>query len=267
MVVSPLWPFQSPSDHETTSAIIRRRSTNDTDVRDAALRGLDLSFARNILDLGCGFGFMAEAVARRAAPDAHLTGVDTWRSNELPFHERVNATGRRSSFVCTHVGSTLPWPDHSFDLVVCSYSLYFFVEALPEVARVLAPHGRLLALTHTEGSIVSLLRAAGLPEDGSRLLALARQFSATNGRGMLNDCFDKVTQIDYRNSLRFETEHLEEFLAYLRFKLPLLVPDARPGDDLPEALVRFARDSLADGGEVCVEKDDVVFQCGGPLCR
>jgi ubiquinone/menaquinone biosynthesis C-methylase UbiE len=267
MVLSPLWPFQSPSDHETISAIIRRRSTNDTDVRDTALDGLDLSSAKKILDLGCGFGFMSEAVARRAAPDAHVTGVDVWRANGLPFRDRVTATGRCASFVCSHVGSTLPWPEHSFDLVVCSYSLYFFVEVLPEVARVLAPHGRLLALTHTEGSIVSLLRVAGLPEEGSSLLALARRFSAGNGLDQLSRWFRQVERIDYHNALRFDTGHLEDLLTYLRFKLPLLVPDAQPGDDLPEALARFARDSLADGGQVLVVKDDAVFHCGSPLCR
>lgn len=264
---SSLWPYQSPSAHEAVSAIIRRYSTNRTDVREAALSDLDLSFARNILDLGCGFGFMAEVLASRAAPDARLVGVDAWASNEAPFLEKVAASGRSASFECRQLDSELPWPDRSFDLVVCCYSLYFFVQVLPEVARVLAPDGVFLALTHSERSFVGLLQAAELAEDESTLLALMRRFSAESGREMLGRWFGEVTRIDYRNSLRFQAKDADEFLAYLRFKLPFLIPDSAPGEDLPEPLARLAGASLSRLGEVVIEKDDAAFRCRSPLCH
>ena len=267
MEASSLWPFEQPATHETVSAIIRRRSTNRTDVREVALAGLDLSTVREVLDLGCGFGFMAEAVARRVAPHARLAGVDAWASNEASFKERVAAAGRQASFTCLEVDSRLPWPDRSFDLVVCSYSLYFFVNVLPEIARVLTPGGLFLTITHSEDSFIGLLGAAGLAEAGSELLALTRRFSAENGGAMLGEWFEEVDRIDYPNLLRFEAEHVEELLTLLRFKLPLLVPGAKPGDDLPDGLTRFARSSLPRMGDVVVEKNDAVFRCRGPLCR
>lgn len=267
MGASSLWPFESASAHETVSAIIRRRSTNRTDVREVALRDLDLSFAKSILDLGCGFGFMAEALARRAAPDARLVGVDVWGSNEAPFLQRAAAAGRKASFACMQVDSELPWPDRSFDLVVCSYSLYFFADVLPEVARVLAPDGLFLAVTHSENSFVGMLRAAGLAEAESELLSVSRSFSVENGPRLLNRWFGEVTRIDYYNSLRFKTEHADELLTYLKFKLPFLVPGSQPGDDLPEAVAQFARGSLSRTGEVVVEKNDATFRCRNPLCH
>ena len=57
-------------------------------------------------------------------------------------------------------------------MVVCSYSLYFFVDALPEIARVITPRGLLLAITHSETSFVGLLGAAGLARAGSILAIL-----------------------------------------------------------------------------------------------
>ena len=266
MAVLSLWPFQCPANHETVSAIISRRSTNTTDVRETVLRNLDLSFAKNILDLGCGFGFMAEALARRVAPGARLLGVDIWPANEGPFLNRVAANGRQASFTCLQVGSKLPWPDGSFDLVVCSYSLYFFLEVLPEVARVLAPRGLFLALTHSEDSFVGLLRATGLTFSESELLCLARRFSAENGRRHLQKWFGEVTRVDYHNCLRFQPEHLEELLTYVKFKMPLLVPGSQPGDDVPEHLERSAKASLFTLGHVIVEKDDAAFRCRSPLC-
>ena len=66
---------------------------------------MDLSFAKHLLDLGCGFGFMGEALARRAAPNAQVVGVDAFRSNREPFLERVGATGRSPRFVCMELDS------------------------------------------------------------------------------------------------------------------------------------------------------------------
>lgn len=98
-------------------------------------------------------------------------------------------------------------------------------------------------------------------------MSLARRFSAENGRSLLSQWFGEVTQIDYQNSLRFEAEHTDELLAYLRFKLPLLDSNSKPGDDLPEAIVRSARAALSRFGEVVVEKDDAVFRCRRPSCH
>jgi len=267
MAASSPWPFQHPSTHETISTIIQRHSTNSTDVREFVLRDQDLSSAKEILDLGCGFGFMSEALACRAAPDARLVGVDAWGSNEAPFLKKVSSTGRSASFECIQVDSRLPWPDQSFDLVVCSYSLYFFMDVLPEVARVLAPRGLFLALAHSENSFVGLLRAAGIAEDGSELLALSRRFSAENGSDVLNRWFGGVRRVDYDNALRFQAPHLDELLTYLRFKLPFLVPGSEPGDDLPPAMAHRARSSLLGLGEVVVEKSDAAFWCRSPLCH
>ena len=263
-MASSLWPFESASAHESVSEIIRQRSTNHADVREVALTGLDLSFARQVLDIGCGFGFMAEVLARRVAPDARLTGVDVWPSNETPYRQRVTGTGRRASFVLAKVGSELPFPNAAYDLVVCSYSLYFFVEALPEMARVLAPHGLFLTVAHSERSFLGLLRAAGLGEDGSRLLALSRNFSAENGQARLSQWFGEVNRIDYRNSLHFRAEHADQLLAYLKFKLPLLLPGAAAGSEVPEPLARSVRTTLAKEGEVVVEKTDAAFHCWSP---
>ena len=267
MTASSLWPYQSPTDHETISAIIRRRSTNQDDVREVALRGLDLAFVEDILDLGCGFGFMCDVLADRVAPNARFVGVDTWSANDAPFMSKVSANGRTGSFTCMKIGSHLPWPDQSFDLVICSYSLYFFVDVLPEVARVLRPQGLFLTITHSESSIVGDLPAAGFAEAAAGLLSLIRQFSAENGLDILREWFGQVTRIDYENNLRFEAEHADELLTYLQFKLPFLVPGSSPDDNLPTALKRYVVRSLRETGELIIDKNDAVFRCGSPRCH
>ncbi|UCD75330.1 MAG: class I SAM-dependent methyltransferase [Phycisphaerales bacterium] len=267
MTPSSTWPFQSPLAHEAASAVIRDRSTNRQDIREASLQGLNLASARDVLDLGCGFGFMAETLAMRVAEDAKVVGVDVWPDNEEAFRERIAPSGRQGEFRCLSVDSTLPWPDRSFDLVVCSYSLYFFPKVIPDIARILREKGVLLAITHSERSVEGQLPAAGLADAACELVTLARQFSAENGREKLAGSFGTIRRIDYHNSLRFRPEHREDLYAYLRFKLPLLIPNAKPGDELPDELTGFIKRLLASRGEVVIGKDDAIFQCRDPLCH
>jgi len=262
-----LLPFRCPATHKTVSCIIRGRSSNSADVRDIALDGLNLSSCKDILDLGCGFGFMSEALAKRAAGDAHITGVDAWHSNEAEFTKKVAATGCRASFVCAKVVRELAFPDRSFDVVSCSYSLYFFVDVLPEIARVLRPDGLLIALTHTEGSARSLLQIAAVPEEESDLLCLLQRFSTETGDSVLSEFFHDIRRVDYDNSLVFAADDVDELLMLLKFKLPLLVPGSTSDDELPERIVRNARAALSRSGEVVIEKNDTVFRCRDPICH
>ncbi len=258
--------FANPPRHMGAAEIIRHYSTNRSDVRQAALDGLDLSATRLILDLGCGFGFMSETVARRCAPDAELIGLDACRRNEQPFLERMARTGRRARFVHQHVTTTLEWPDNHFDLVVASYTMYFFPGLVPAIARVLAPHGTLIALTHTEQSCHDLLRATGLPRDDARLLGLIHCFPAENGRELLSPWFAEIERVDYPNALVFEPEQYDDFLRYLRFKLPFLLsdPDSN-GDGSSEPLANALRATLADTRRISFDKSDATFRCRRPL--
>jgi SAM-dependent methyltransferase len=266
MAHNPLAPFEDPEIHQDISAIIRRFSTNQTDVRECALRGLDLSPVHDVLDLGCGFGFMAEAVAGRIAPDARITGLDAFAANESSFIARVTAAGRRADFLAWQINDRLPWPDRTFDLVVCSYSLYFFADALADIARVLRPTGLLVAITHAENAFRGLLDAIGLDHQQSDLRAIIQRFSAENAEQQLAPFFDEVSRRDYRNALVFSPGALPELLTYIRFKLPLVLPGTSVNHAVPATIAEAVARCLASRGEVVIEKDDACFQCRRPRC-
>jgi len=258
-----LKPFEDAAVHENISGIIRQHSTNKSDVRQAVTQGLDLSFAKEILDLGCGFGFMAEEVAGRAAPGAHVTGVDACEGNRAPFLEKVLAAGPGAEFLNMTITRDLPWPDRKFDLIVCSYSLYFFYEAIPELARVLKPHGLVLVMTHSENAFRGLFDAAGISYEDSELAGLVRRFSAENGEARLSPFFAEISRIDYPNAILFEPEHFNELVAYVRFKLPLLM-NVNSGGEIPESVMRSLHKYISHRGKVVVEKSDTCFRCRRP---
>ncbi len=260
---SYLSPYEDPKAHAYISALIRRHSSNDRDVRVELLRSLDLRGAVDILDLGCGFGFWAEELAGRVAPGATFTGVDACDGNETSYVQCVESRGRRARFVHAHLVSGLPFDDDSFDLVIAAYSLYFFVDVIPEVARVLRPDGSFLAVTHSEVSFTALLKAIQHEEaEECPLLRRLRQFSSEGGESLLAGSFRRVDRTSYLNTLTFEGRDLNDLLAYLAFKLPLVRPGARYGAELPDAFIEAATTALRGKGRLIVEKDDTLFACG-----
>jgi SAM-dependent methyltransferase len=259
-----LSPFAAPDRHAAIAELIRRRSSNPADIRQLGCAGLDAAAIHDVLDLGCGFGVLAGVLGQHSAPDARFVGVDACPENGVPFLAAVEAAGRRGVFECRHLAATLPWADARFDLVVASYSLYYFVDLLPAIPRVLRPTGTFVAVTHGEATFRTLCLAAGIEESRSPLRLLLRGFNAENGEERLRTHFAAVERLDYLNTLRFEPQHLAELLDYAGFKLPLLLPDRV----VPETVLGDVRQRLTDllrvAGAFVMDKHDVIFRCRGP---
>lgn len=253
-----------PALHERISDIIRRHSSNRVDIRRAAFDGIDLARAHRFLDLGCGFGFAARALHGRTAPGAMVLGIDCQPENRVPFLASATAAGCRGSFLCHTLQSKLDFPAGTFDVVIASYSLYFFPGVIPEVARVLQPGGRFVVITHSEADFATLLWAVGVPPERSALRALIRAFSAENGAARLRDHFTAVEQRPYPNTLVFAAKDLDEFLALVRYKSPQLALAAGGPPPEPAEVERRSRDLLSHGGTISIEKDDAIFICTGP---
>jgi 2-polyprenyl-6-hydroxyphenyl methylase/3-demethylubiquinone-9 3-methyltransferase len=98
---------------------------------------------KDVLDLGCAGGFMAEAMAARGA---NVTGIDP--AVEAIVAARSHArTGGLSIAYDVGVGEALPYADGTFDAVVCVDVLEHvrdLKQVLAEVARVLRPGGLFL---------------------------------------------------------------------------------------------------------------------------
>ena len=95
---------------------------------------------RDVLDLGCAGGFMAEALATRGA---HVTGIDPAAEAIDAARAHARAQGLRIGYD-VGVGEALPYADASFDAVVCVDVLEHVADlnkVLSEVARTLRPGG------------------------------------------------------------------------------------------------------------------------------
>lgn len=97
---------------------------------------------KDVLDLGCAGGFMAEALARRGA---RVTGIDPARRAIAAARDHAASEGLAIRYDIG-TGEEMDYPPASFDAVVCVDVLEHVQDldrVLANVARVLRPGGRL----------------------------------------------------------------------------------------------------------------------------
>jgi 2-polyprenyl-6-hydroxyphenyl methylase/3-demethylubiquinone-9 3-methyltransferase len=123
---------------------------------------------RDVLDLGCAGGFMAEALHDRGA---RVTGIDPAERAVDAARSHALSTGRAIQYQ-TGVAEALPYDDDSFDRVVCVDVLEHVADldrSLAEVARVLRPGGVFLFDTINRNLLARLVTVT-LAEDVLRIL-------------------------------------------------------------------------------------------------
>lgn len=123
---------------------------------------------RDVLDLGCAGGFMAEALARRGA---NVTGIDPAEDAIDAARAHARESGLRIGYD-VGVGEALPYESASFDAVVCVDVLEHVADltkVLSEVARTLRPGGLFLFDTINRNPLARLATIT-LAEDVLRLL-------------------------------------------------------------------------------------------------
>jgi len=99
----------------------------------------------HVLDVACGTGIVARHLAPRVGPQGRVVGLDL---NPAMLSVGRAASEREGFAIEWHTGPAekLPFPDGSFDLVLCQFGLMFFADrhqALTEMHRVLRPGGRI----------------------------------------------------------------------------------------------------------------------------
>jgi 2-polyprenyl-6-hydroxyphenyl methylase/3-demethylubiquinone-9 3-methyltransferase len=123
---------------------------------------------KDVLDLGCAGGFMAEAMAARGA---NVTGIDPAADAVEAARRHARDVGMRIAYDVGH-GEALPYAAAAFDAVVCVDVLEHVADlrqVVAEVARVLRPGGLFLFDTINRNPFARLATIT-LAEDVLRLL-------------------------------------------------------------------------------------------------
>ncbi len=260
-----------------TQFIIRKYSTNSDDIRAVALEGLDLSGCQRVLELGCGYGFFVENLKGLLDTNAVIRGIDLVVNNREAYLNSISSINYSGEFICDDVSIINTYEHSAYDLIISSYSLYFFPHLMKEIARILKPEGVFLVITHSRFSLQEVLdylpdclNKTGINNlNGSCLKRLFSAFSSENGSSQIIRYFDEYNYIPYKNVLLFPGQQIDDCLYYLQKKKHLLYKGIE--DNYPEKVnelekciedkvYRFAREK----GYFALTKMDSVFQCYKP---
>jgi ubiquinone/menaquinone biosynthesis C-methylase UbiE len=152
------------------------------DAREVAFEAIASAGPGRVLEVGCGSGDVAERIALELG--AEVVALDqSARMVELTRARGVDA----------RVGDVqeLPFADGEFDCAVAAWMLYHVLDverALDELARVLRPGGRLVAVTNSKEHLRELFELLGLTREPNAFWAedaevqLRRRFARVERR-------------------------------------------------------------------------------------
>lgn len=273
--------YENIDDHLSTRQIIRRFSENKNDIRVLTLQQCDLLNCKNILDLGCGYGFFTEALSNRISPQAHITGIDViGGDNKKMFLSTCAQSGYAATFIEDTANIISEFPDASYDCVIASYSLYFFPHLIEHIARILTGDGIFITLTHSENTLAqittlfmeSIQHILSLGDSSLHIIKLFQAFSAENGFLKLRPYFDYITYIRYPNNLIFKSSDIDHCIHYIQKKQYLFFKDIASFDReeynaLIDDFYNRLRWHAASYKEFVVNKDDAIFIARNPKLK
>jgi SAM-dependent methyltransferase len=174
--------------YETEAGLAVRRDAQlrfreGPDAFDAAFEAVAEAAPRRVLEVGCGMGQFADRLARETSASVVATDLS---------QRMVELAQERGLDVRVADAQALPFDDGEFDCAVANAMLYHVEDldrTLGELARVLAPGGRLVATTLGAGHMAEVWDLVGFqrPE---------RPFSRENGEEHLRRHFARVERRD-----------------------------------------------------------------------
>ena len=116
-------------------------------VPESQLRVLPNVAGKDVIELGCGTGYVSSWLARRGA---RVTGIDNSPAQLASARQFQEEFGLE--FPLLHaIAEELPFPDESFDVAISEYGASIWADPyrwIPEAARVLRPGGELIFMVN-----------------------------------------------------------------------------------------------------------------------
>jgi SAM-dependent methyltransferase len=166
------------------------RDVSGPDARQVAFDAIVTVHPNRVLEVGCGEGELAERLTRESGAD--VVAVD--QSERMVELTRARGVDARVADV-----QQLPFADAEFDAVLAAWMLYHVPDlerGIAELARVLVPAGRLVAVTNAADHLKELFALGGIDHWDV-------PFAAENAVELLRAEFATVERIDVDGTVLF----------------------------------------------------------------
>lgn len=270
---------QYSTDENLTARIaLQTRGVNPTPWPRWYWSAVDAGAADEILDVGCGNGFLWTAGSPTVRQGTRVTLVDASPGMIDATRSKIGAIGGSSELLVARV-EALPFGDDSFDLVMANHMLYHsddVHQAIAEIARVVRPGGTVAASTNGRDhmrqlrqwvSDVGLESAIGVARPGAIcglgvLEDHVDRFGLENGPRLLGEAFAVVELQRQEDWIRTEDPGL--VLNYVR---SLELPESDQVEAAMDRLRERLEYEVATRGYIRIDKESGVFVCTDPKGR
>ena len=113
--------------------------------RQHTLNRLSVKRGEQILDVGCGVGFLSYEIALQTGDSGRVSGID--QNSEMIRHANKRCESLRNTEFSEANANDLPFPEESFDAACCTQVLLYVndvAQVLSGIRRVLKPAGRII---------------------------------------------------------------------------------------------------------------------------
>jgi len=263
--------------HQHIGRIIQEQSTNPNPVGSIVYNGISYTDNIKIADIGCGYGRSIEHLKNIVPKDSEYIGFDPLESNRTTFLNNTKIANFNGKYICGNADQIAELPDNIFDLILCKYSLYFFIDTLPIIVKKLKADGLFITITHSTNSLKELLvdlqtvlNLKSKPtwnELGSE--QVLDNFNSENGLELLQPYFNDIEKIEYCNTLEFYKNDIDKLFDLLDFKKTSLIHhndyvDFIKTNEFNKILRNTVTAKINKFGKYVLNKDDTIFRCRRP---
>ena len=260
--------------HQYIGRIILEQSTNPNQLGSITYKGISFNDKIKVADIGCGYGRCLNYLKEIVPKNSEYIGIDPLESNRITFLNATNTAEFFGKYLCGNADRISEYPDNYFDLILCNFSLYFFIDKLPTIAKKLKSDGLFIAITHSTNSLNELLldlqtvlnlkSEPTCNELGSE--QVLDNFNSENGLELLQPYFKNIEKIEYRNTLEFNNNDIDKLFDLLEFKKNSLIHhndyvDFIMTKEFDERLRDTVTATINKNGKYILNKDDAIFRC------
>lgn len=166
----------------------------------ALLEEVGLAPGARVLDVACGTGIVARLAAPRLGAGGRMVAVDNNEAMLSVARLQPLSTGVPIEWQQADAAS-LPFPDGSFDVVLCQLGLQFFPQrliALRQMKRVLVPAGQLGLSVWVQSAAYEVFEGAVAPCVGEQAARSLRDPFSLSGADELSDLLGEAGFRDVR---------------------------------------------------------------------
>lgn len=260
--------------HQRIGKIILEQSTNPNPISSIVYKGISFPDKIKVADIGCGYGRCINYLKEIVPKDSEYIGIDPLESNRTTFLNTTKTAGFTGKYLCGNADLISEFSDNYFSLILCNFSLYFFIDTLPIIVKKLKSDGLFITITHSTNSLKELLvdlqTALNLKykptwnELGSE--QVLDNFNAENGLELLQPYFNDIEKIEYNNTLEFYDDDIDKLFDLLEFKKTSLIHHNDYADfiktkEFDDKLRNTISTKIKNIGKYVLNKDDAIFRC------